>query len=687
LRSLYASLILIVYISGVTTPAWAVESTPQIVEGPKTEAEAAAEPPPPPPEPTLKEILAKKETDANDEKIKAALATKLEVAKEEKQSTPARSVRFNLKPVDEAKFYEIMVIPEKNIWSVPFKTVVSKENLFVRFRLSPGKYNVRSRSLDQDQAPGQWGPYTPFDVDFRAITKMYPSEGLEIEPRGSKAESIIFEWPEEAKHPEYYFFRLKDSKNNIVRMAVTKQSWIKSDVNVNSTYRWMVTPLASKEQYQAVLKRDSLFKYIKFHVLVPDDSGRGTYIKITEHPKASKYQFEVVGVDNVDNTSGPSILDSDVPEKRFRLPPGEYEMRARTVFPGEEVSEWSAPSRFFIKRFVPEGIDPVKAEVVDPTDDEKAEVKLSWKADKKAGFYKVFIYNENNELIITDRTQEAFYVAKLPDNKKYKWAVRAYSSREIASESVNPERIETEVFSIDKYIPLELNSAEEPSQFYGWLKNISSIENYEGRNYDNNAIVDQKIMGTEIESAVGYWFRKRKFGLLAHGSMASLTYDGQQYFYANYGAHLGYRYLMEDGRRLRVWLGMTYRENPEVLTHPFTQVVLYDKIKSMGPQIQVAYFRPINDRWGMNYSGSFYLGMMPKGDPYDTPQKKSISYRASIQTSYTWTKQTTVMCGYTYNVEQGAYASGDTPGATNTSKIQGHYLGLTLEFALADKVK
>lgn len=674
----------------MTSPAWA--QTPPSTSAP-TEATAGTTAPvvteaPKPEEPkelTLKEILAQKETD-NDSKIQEALQLKLEHVKEEKQSTPARTVRFNLKPVEEARFYEIMVIPEKNIWSVPFKTVISRENLFVRFRLSPGKYSVRSRSLDETKSPGQWGPYTPFEVDFRAITKMYPHDGAEIEPRGSKTESIVFEWPTVPK-AQLYFFRLKNAKGKFLRTAVTTQTWLRSDVDVNSSYRWEVTPISIKDQYKAVLKRDSLFKYKTFHILSPDDAGRGTYIKITEHPKASKYQFEVVGVDNTDNTSGPSILDSDIAEKRFRLPPGEYEMRARTVFPSEEVSEWSAPSRFFIKRFVPEGLEPIKAEVVDPTDDEQAEVRLSWKADKKAGYYMVFVYDENNELLAQEKTKENFHIIKLPDNRKYKWAVRAYSSREITTNSVNPERIEIEVFSIDKYIRLDLNATEEPSQFYGWLKNISSVENYEGRNYDNNAIVNQKLMGSEFESAAGYWFRKVKFGLLAHGSMASITYEGEQFFYANYGVHIGYRHLMEDGKRLRIWLGVNYREMPEVLTHPFTQIVLYEKVNSMGPQLQIAYLRPINDKWGIHYSGSIFLGINPRGNPYGTEQEQSMSYRASVQASYNWSNQTKVMCGYTYRVEEAGYASADTPGKINTSSINGHYLGISLEFALADKVK
>lgn len=603
---------------------------------------------------------------------------------EQLDGLPARSVRIDLQVVEGAEFYDVMVIPARRIWAEPLKFRVTNESPRVRLRLSPGKYSIQTRSVDAKKMPGRWSRRTDFWVQFRPILNAYPRPNEEIEPRSSKEESIVFEWPKVEK-ANYYFFRLKNAQGKILRMVITKQTFLRSDVKIDSDYSWVISPMSTKNEYKTLLRNDRLAPYQRFSVLTPDTDGRGTLIKITGHPKAYKYQFEVVGVDKTDETSQPSIVDSYDPSYRFRLPPGEYEMRARHIFPDETKSEWSPPARFFIKRFVPKLVGPTKDEEVESTSDDDSKVTLRWAKDETASKYKVFVFDSENKLILTETTSENFVTVKLPHEADYKWGVRAYSAREPASE-MKPDQA-TGTFRINKYIPLEMNVAEEPSQFYGWAKHVSSMESYYGENYDNNSIVRQDIFGGEGEAAVGYWWRKTRFGVLAHASLAGFLYEGTIYNYTNYGLHLGYRHLLPNGDRVRVWLGVNYREIPEVLTHPFTTEVNYSKIKSMGPQLQGSFLRPIDDKWAFMATGSLFYSAEDRGTPLDTEQVPQLSYRLSLMGAYKYSSDIRLVGGYSYKVEAGAYYSADTPGAINKSQVSGHYLSLMLEYALEEKMK
>lgn len=621
-----------------------------------------------------------KTTDALVEKVRE----KPEII-EDFEGPPARSVRIDLKRVDGAHFYEVQVMPEKKIWSEPLKFVTTDESSQVRLRLSPGKYRIQTRSLNENKTPGRWSPVSTFWVQFRPIANAFPGPNADLLPKRAEGESIIFEWPQ-VESARYYFFRLKDQSGKIIRMAITPKNYLKSELKVDSNYSWSVLPMKQKEHFKDLYRQDQSTVYSPFSVSSPDTEARGTLVKIKPNQQAQKYQFEVVGVDQKDSASPPVIIDSSTPSMRFRLAPGEYEMRARSVYEDQSATEWSAPSRFFIKRFKPPLEAPEQGAELDPIEDQKNPVAFSWKKDPTASAYKVYVFNSRNQLVVKQQSTESSVIVDLPHDDNYRWTVRAYSAREPASDKVEAEDA-TGTFQIHRYIPLELNSAEEPSQYYAWVKQIGSIENYYGENFENNTIVQQKFFGGETEGAVGHWNRKSRFGLLAQGALAGFMFNNKNYTYANLGAHLGYRHLMDNGDRLRFWLGAAYREMPEVITNPFTTVIEYNKIKSLGPQFQLTYQHSLDEKKGIQISGTTFYSLSDQGTPNGHPQVPKLSYRASLMGTYVWSDEIRLMGGYTFRLEQAAYDSGDTPGAVNTARISGHYFSMMLEFALEPIMK
>jgi len=601
------------------------------------------------------------------------------------ENAPARVTRIELTPNPDAKFYEVSIVPRLDAWKKPLKLKFLSTLKTLRLRLTPGMYYAKTRSVSAEEIPGPWSQPMPFKVDFKSSTTYIPADGSNIEPRGTGKEIVTFEWSSQKKVRDFLFV-LRDKNKKVIHMVKTPHTWHLSPVASRATYSWHVIPFPDDFKLKKAVMAIPESDFKNFTVLTPSLEGRRTQVQIKPDPKAYRFQFEVVSVNREDNTSEPSTVESNVPEMNFKLSPGEYEIRARQIYPDESSSEWSAPGKFFVRRYFPAIQYPSPKEVIDPQDDIE-KVRLEWKLDKDADEYQVYIWSDKNELIETVVVKENFYVAKLASGGNFKWAVRALSAREPVQIPLEPEQHAKSSFSIDKYISYNLLSAEESSQYYAWYRQISSLENYRSKNYENNAIVRQDIYGGESEGAIGYWWRKNKVGVMGHSSFSGLMFRGKIYTYQNFGAHLGYRKILDDESRLRMWLGVNFREMPEVLTHPFTTEVIYSKIRSLGPQFQVSYIKTLRDKWGLQLDGSVYLSQWSYGTPNGQPLLMKPSVRLSALTSYKYNEDFRFMGGYAYRYDQAAYLSGDTPGAINFASISGHYVSVMIEFALEERKK
>lgn len=593
------------------------------------------------------------------------------------EETPARTVFLELDAVEDAKYYDVQVRPANNAWIEPLKIRTSGQAM--RFRLSPGRYELRARSVNDRVAPGEWGPWADFWVHFRPPENVSPANLTVIDPKGSSNEVVTFEWPE-VSGARFYLFRINDSSGKNIRTVKTQKTWITSELSVNGKYLWSVSPLLNSEQANAP---DLKPTWNSLTISRPNESLRPILFQVQALPDVDKYQFEFVKFIGENETGEPSRFDSKIPDVKVRLGPGSYEMRVRTVFNDETLGDWSAPEKFYVAIPAPNLTSPKSGESIDPSDLEN-KVTLKWQSIAEAYRYRVQVYNSKNVKIIEETITDRSLVAKLAADDTYTWSVQAFSQFEPVREpAVNAEMsVAKESFKIDPYVKLDLSSAEEPSQFYGWARQITSFAEYDSRNWDTSNRIQQKLFGGTSEAAIGFWHRKSNYGLLASGSLSGFTIQADTHFYTGASILLARRTLFEDGSRLRVWIGAAYKEVPEILTADSANVFRFENVSSYGPEARVSYMRSINERWGWHTFANLYFGVIGGRSANGEAPFNNYSASAGLQASYRYSESITAMFGYTYQAEEARYPSQDLFKNPNVARMAGHYLGFTVLFGL-----
>jgi hypothetical protein len=608
-----------------------------------------------------------------------------EMIEQDSKDVPARTVTIEIDRVEDADFYEVHVRPKRQKWSEDYREVFSTDQQRISFRLSPGHYTVRTRSLNKIKVPGPWSREIEFWVRFKSIKDAFPADGQEIIPMGNKTESLTFEWPEIAS-AQTYFFILRDEKGEILQSLETSKTWLKAHLKTNASYSWMAFPMSKKGEFKTVEELEEVSKeYKTFKILTPPEEGRPILFSVDNIPNAEVYEFEIVRSLTDNRRSEPSFFKSRDGEKQVRLTPGVYEMRARGVYADKNKGDWSQPEKFVVQLNPPDPIGPSDDNVVETFDDEKSPITFTWTRAKEAERFRLTVYDKDGQIVHTEVTSESQLTIQLAELTEYHWIVEAYTPGEEVREPPKKPRV-SHVFKTAKYKKLSLAASEEPSQLYGWIKHDSSLVNYQGINRDLNAVVNQRIYGGTGELALGYWHRKSDFGLLTHGALSGFTIVGKTSTYMNYGIHLGHRFKINATTRLRVWAGFTYYEFSEIRTTPFTNFVSFEKIKTNGPQLQVSYLKDVTDILGWHVSGQVYHPTANQGSPNGLPVNHETSYSVSLWGTYRFTDYKG-MVGYTYKIEQLSYLSDDPNGGDNRIELSGHFLSFRLEFGLQEPYK
>jgi hypothetical protein len=589
---------------------------------------------------------------------------------------PARSVHIELNKVDNNHGYDVEIRGVNQKWVKPYMFHIDDEHL--RVRLTPGPYKIHTRSYLQDGYPGRWSRWSQFWIQFKAPDVAFPAPGQKIKPMGDKTEKITFEW-KAVPTAKQYSFKLKDKDGNVIKHTMTPNTWFVTEVGVNSKYSWQVTPLVDRRLEDPTQK----FPFNEFEVLPPGEGMRTMKFEVGGNAKAIKYQFEFVRLADDNEESAPSMFDAREPNFKVRLRPGRYEVRVRSVDKDSVPSDWSTPQKFFIDFFPPIVIGPIKGEVVDSNDDDDADVELKWKPVPDVNHYKVFVFDEKGEMIKSLPVETNKAKVKLHHNRKYMWKVVGYSAEEPDRRpaSVNDKDVNT--FTMGKYERLDLNPAEESSAWYGWLREISSQTEFDGKNYDNNTLITQNVQANAIDGATGLWIRKTNWGFLANGTLSAYRTDSQIFSFGNVGANIGYRYIYNEENRLRLWAGYYYRELPEIQANPYQITYNITKLKDSGPQFQASFAHAINDRWGWHAFSTFYYSMKDQGTPNSLPSIPTLSTQLGIAATYKFNNYYTGMIGYAFKKEHAEYNSADRSGNQNVIDFTGHYLNLILEFGLS----
>jgi hypothetical protein len=591
---------------------------------------------------------------------------------------PARTVYFELAEVNTAVAYEVQVRPYKHKWAEPFKTRTTRTNL--RLRLAPGHYAIRTRSVGESKHVSDWGQWKDFHVHFKPPIEVTPANDSLLAPKGNQAERITFEWPSIAT-AKFYHLKLKDQDGQILDSIITKQTWHAAEVAVDRSYAWSIIPLLSRDDAGA----DGIEEiWNHFRVDKPNDTLRSLLFQIDPVAEAKSYQFEFSKFIGDDEIGDPSVYDTFTPDYRVRLGPGRYELRVRTVYDNNLKSAWSPPETFFVEIPNPTLISPRQGELVDPKDEE-APVLLKWASIKEAYSFKVKVYKEDGTLVVNQETRKSSLLVNLDHSTTYHWEVTAYNRGE-ADRSPASINLPSASFSLDSYIKLELSSAEEPSQLYGWTRHISSMVDYGADNFDNGTRLEQSMFGGTGELAIGYWHRKTDYGLLATGAISGFTIGNQTFLYGGGSLLVGRRVKLPGNQRLRLWAGLAYKETPEIQSNYFDPEFMFDKVGAIGPEFRASYMWDIDRDWGGQLHVNANYGLIsveaPKNSMFD-----QFSYSLGVAGTKRLSDQMIGLIGYTYQSESGSYRSDDLTRGINRISLSGHFLSLTIQFGLEPPVK
>lgn len=610
-----------------------------------------------------------KETPIQDTKPKVAEET---VGREE---IPARTIFLETEKIPEAVKYQVQVQAEDQAWAESLRLETDTNKL--RFRLTPGRYKLRVRSVDIKNRAGFWGDYVPFRVQFKSPENIFPARNATLEAKGLDAEKITFEWPP-IPGTKAYIFKLKDDFGNVIKRVRTKQTFSTHEVAVDSKYSWSLTGLTTEDEPDPGSGEDWVpFTVTKFSARV-----RSVYMELDRHRLANGYQFEFVKFTAADKTSEPSLFESTDPNFRARLGPGEYEMRARSVFADGRYSDWSPPERFFVEMPEPKLIGPTKNVEVESTDSEESEVHLEWENMPGAGKYVIAVYEKETGKLVADTESTVNHtVVKLPAEKQYRWTVAAYNPREKSRAPASVNVKDGEEFGINRYILLNLAEGEEPSQKYAWARYIMANERLESRNFENNNIVRQTVFGGSGELAAGMWFRKSGYGLVAAGSASGFRFRSENYTYNMASFMAGRREILPDGARLRVWAGVGYKEVPEVVVNPISDEVSYSRVSTLGPEVRFNYIKELANRLGANLNGGFHYGLQSVKTPNNLKHYPELSFFLGFGGTLRLNDSTVGTLGYTYQREQAKYLATDGSG-NNVLLMSGHFISMSLQFGL-----
>lgn len=377
---------------------------------------------------------------------------------ESSKDIPGRVLFLKLNHVNEAKIYELQIRPQNRSWVDPYSVKTDREKL--RLRVTPGKYEIRTRSIDSKNRRGGWLACRAFTVPFKQPTNVYPAADMVIAAKGSADEKLTFEWLE-VKTARGYRFKLYDANRKLLRHAITTKNWNIVPLNVKQKYFWSVTPLVSMNE----IEQPEFEKLIAFELSEPDPELTPVGMTLTANPRAIKYQFELVKMLSEDESSEPTIYESFEAEFKARLAPGRYELRVRTVYDNDTMSAWGRPTELSIPIPRPELIAPEQGVAIEPVDDLSNPIRLRWKKSKWAGGYQVMVYNSDHRLIHQEVSTASELTVNVPHQQIFTWSVKALLPGEVSREPASDyqARPQDRSFEVGQYIKLALSQSEEQS--------------------------------------------------------------------------------------------------------------------------------------------------------------------------------------------------------------------------------
>ncbi len=104
-----------------------------------------------------------------------------------------RSVNFEWEPIEGAQSYELIIRRiGSTVGGKDLKFKLSANNW--SGRLTPGHYEMSTRSLDSRGVPGEWSPNAPFDVTLEKPVLLTPKDNEALSVTAAESAETIFSW-------------------------------------------------------------------------------------------------------------------------------------------------------------------------------------------------------------------------------------------------------------------------------------------------------------------------------------------------------------------------------------------------------------------------------------------------------------------------------------------------------------
>ena len=155
---------------------------------------------------------------------------------------PRRALELELEAVTGVSGYEIQVIRilENNKRKPPVLFKIKTTTW--RAKLVPGRYELRVRSLDSREVPGEWSESQDFIVKLPPATLTKPSTDEVVMSDQTEKEKVNFQW-QPVEGAEKYKLRILDSKGSMVLETMEKDSSVRVELPVGKTYSWILIPV------------------------------------------------------------------------------------------------------------------------------------------------------------------------------------------------------------------------------------------------------------------------------------------------------------------------------------------------------------------------------------------------------------------------------------------------------------
>lgn len=232
------------------------------------------------------------------------------------------------------------------------------------------------------------------------------------------------------------------------------------------------------------------------------------------------------------------------------------------------------------------------------------------------------------------------------------------------------------------------DSLNKPSNFYAIASYFITSIDYTGVNNERAQQGVFNALGGTGRVGLGYQNPDSNFGYFGIVDMSGFNIGSETFTFAAAEAHVTYSTYL-GVNQFKFSAGAFMKELPEVIGNTSDGLESVGVLTNMGPHVGLVYWRPFNQKYGLQINARAYLAFMGSS-PSGKDVESTTSFQFGVLGTYRLQENLMGFAGYAFKTHQGAYvatsfsedsSSFAADGDINTIEISGHYLNLILEYS------